>query len=360
MIELLLNLLSEKSPFLNLFSYLTTRTFLSTLTGLLIVLFMGELFISKIRSIQFQQAVGDRGPESHKVKDGTPTMGGLLIIGSVIFSSLLWGDFSNRFLLIALLCLFLFALLGFLDDYKKVKEKNSKGLSSWTKISYQLLFASIISAALYFCVFESFELAYIVPFFKEVSLSLGLFFIPISIFIIVGSSNAVNLTDGLDGLAILPVILITAALGLIAWAAGNTIVSEYLYIPYIDGTGELLVICGALIGAGIGFLWFNAYPAQIFMGDVGSLSMGAFIALIAIIVRHEIVFAVMAMVFIMEALSVILQVSSFKLRKKRIFRMAPIHHHFELMGWKEPKIIVRFWILTFIFVLVGLSLLKIR
>jgi phospho-N-acetylmuramoyl-pentapeptide-transferase len=321
---------------------------------------MGEVFISKIRSIQFQQAVGDRGPESHKVKDGTPTMGGLLIIGSVIFSSLLWGDFSNRFLLIALLCLFLFALLGFLDDYKKVKEKNSKGLSSWTKISYQLLFASIISAALYFCVFESFELAYIVPFFKEVSLSLGLFFIPISIFIIVGSSNAVNLTDGLDGLAILPVILITAALGLIAWAAGNTIVSEYLYIPYIDGTGELLVICGALIGAGIGFLWFNAYPAQIFMGDVGSLSMGAFIALIAIIVRHEIVFAVMAMVFIMEALSVILQVSSFKLRKKRIFRMAPIHHHFELMGWKEPKIIVRFWILTFIFVLVGLSLLKIR
>ena len=360
MIELLLNLLSEKSPFLNLFSYLTTRTFLSTLTGLLIVLFMGEFFISKIRSIQFQQAIGDRGPESHKIKDGTPTMGGLLIIGSVIFSSLLWGDFSNRFLLIALLCLFLFALLGFLDDYKKVKEKNSKGLSSWTKISYQILFASIISIALYFYIFESFELTYIVPFFKEVSLSLGLLFIPIAVFIIVGSSNAVNLTDGLDGLAILPVILITAALGLIAWAAGNTIVSDYLYIPYIDGTGELLVICGALIGAGIGFLWFNAYPAQIFMGDVGSLSMGAFIAFIAIVVRHEIVFAVMSMVFIMEAMSVILQVSSFKLRKKRIFRMAPIHHHFELIGWKEPKIIVRFWILTFIFVLVGLSLLKIR
>ena len=360
MIELLLNLLSEKSPFLNLFSYLTTRTFLSTLTGLLIVLFMGEFFISKIRSIQFQQAVGDRGPESHKVKDGTPTMGGLLIIGSVIFSSLLWGDFSNRFLLIALLCLFLFALLGFLDDYKKVKEKNSKGLSSWTKISYQLLFASIISLALYFCIFESFELAYIVPFFKEVSLSLGLFFIPISIFIIVGSSNAVNLTDGLDGLAILPVILITAALGLIAWAAGNTIVSEYLYIPYIDGTGELLVICGALIGAGIGFLWFNAYPAQIFMGDVGSLSMGAFIALIAIIVRHEIVFAVMAMVFIMEALSVILQVSSFKLRKKRIFRMAPIHHHFEKKGWPESTVVIRFWIISIILALIGIATLKLR
>jgi len=360
MIELILNLLTEKSPFLNLFSYLTTRTFLSTLSGLIVVLIMGEFFIDKIRSFQFQQAIGDRGPESHKVKDGTPTMGGLLIIGSVIFSSILWGDLSNRFLWITILCLFLFALIGFLDDFKKVKEKNSAGISSWTKMSYQILFASIISAALYFYIFDGFEMNYIVPFFKEVSISLGLLFIPISIFIIVGSSNAVNLTDGLDGLAILPVILITAALGLIAWAAGNTIVSDYLYIPYIDGTGELLVVCGALIGAGIGFLWFNAYPAQIFMGDVGSLSMGAFIALVAIIVRHEIVFAVMAMVFIMEAMSVILQVSSFKLRKKRIFRMAPIHHHFELMGWKEPKIIVRFWILTFIFVLVGLSLLKIR
>jgi phospho-N-acetylmuramoyl-pentapeptide-transferase len=287
-------------------------------------------------------------------------MGGVLIIGSVIFSSILWGDFSNRFLLVSLLCLFLFALLGFADDYKKVTEKNSKGISSWTKISFQFLFSLIISAMLYFYVFDLNELNYIVPFFKEVSFSLGILFIPISIFIIVGSSNAVNLTDGLDGLAILPVILITSALGLIAWSAGNSIVSEYLYIPYLQGTGELLVICGALVGAGIGFLWFNAYPAQIFMGDVGSLSMGAFIALVAIIVRHEIVFAVMSMVFIMEAMSVILQVSSFKMRKKRIFKMAPIHHHFELLGWKEPKIIVRFWILTFIFVLVGLSLLKIR
>ena len=360
MIEFLLNLFLEKSPFLNLFSYLSTRTFLSTLSGLLIVVLFGEFFIQKIRSFQFQQTIGDRGPDSHKVKDGTPTMGGVLIIGSVVFSSILWGDFSNRFLLVALLCLFLFALLGFADDFKKVTEKNSKGISSWTKISFQFLFSLIISAVLYFYVFDLDELNYIVPFFKDVSISLGILFIPVSIFIIVGSSNAVNLTDGLDGLAILPVILITSALGLIAWAAGNTIVSDYLYIPYVQGTGELLVICGALIGAGIGFLWFNAYPAQIFMGDVGSLSMGAFIALVAIIVRHEIVFAVMSMVFIMEALSVILQVSSFKIRKKRIFKMAPIHHHFELLGWKEPKIIVRFWILTFIFVLVGLSLLKIR
>ena len=360
MIEFLLNLFLEKSPFLNLFSYLSTRTFLSTLSGLLIVLLFGEFFIKKIRSFQFQQVIGDRGPDSHKAKDGTPTMGGLLIIGSVIFSSILWGDFSNRFLVVSLLCLFLFALLGFADDFKKVTENNSKGISSWTKITFQLLFSLIISAVLYMYIFDSNELNYIVPFFKDISISIGILFIPVSIFIIVGSSNAVNLTDGLDGLAILPVILITAALGLIAWSAGNTIVSDYLYIPYVQGTGELLVICGALIGAGIGFLWFNTYPAQIFMGDVGSLSMGAFIALVAIIVRHEIVFAVMSMVFIMEALSVILQVSSYKIRKKRIFKMAPIHHHFELLGWKEPKIIVRFWILTFIFVLVGLSLLKIR
>ncbi len=360
MIELILSLFSEKSPFLNLFSYLSTRTFLSTLSGLLIVLLFGEFFIKQIRLFQFQQVIGDRGPDSHKVKDGTPTMGGVLIIGSVIFSSLIWGNFSNRFLMLSLLCLFLFALLGFADDYKKVKKKNSKGISSWTKIFFQFLFSLIIISGLYFYVLDSTEQNYIVPFFKDVSISLGILFIPISIFIIIGSSNAVNLTDGLDGLAILPVILITSALGIIAWASGNIIVSEYLYIPYVEGTGELLVICGALVGAGIGFLWFNAYPAQIFMGDVGSLSMGAFIAFVAIIVRHEIVFAVMSMVFIMEAMSVILQVSSFKIRKKRIFKMAPIHHHFELLGWKEPKIIVRFWILTFIFVLVGLSLLKIR
>ena len=233
MIELLLNLFFEKSPFLNLFSYLSTRTFLSTLSGLLIVLIFGDFFIQKIRSFQFQQAIGDRGPESHKVKDGTPTMGGLLIIGSVLFSSVLWGDFSNRFLIVSLLCLFLFAMLGFADDYKKVTEKNSKRISSSTKISFQCLFSLIISFVLFFYVFDSTELNYIVPFFKDVSISLGILFVPISIFIIVGSSNAVNLTDCLDGLAILPVILITSALGLIAWSAGNIIVSEYLYIPYI-------------------------------------------------------------------------------------------------------------------------------
>ena len=360
MIDLLLNLLPEKSNFLNLFSYLTTRTILATLTGLMMVLFLGETFIKKIRLLQFQQSIGDRGPDSHKSKDGTPTMGGLLIIGSVILSGFLWGDLANKYLLLSIFCLFMFALIGFADDYNKIKHKNQEGISGKSKIFWQFICACIISVVLYTTAENKIETSYIVPFFKDVVLDFGIWFIFISIFIIIGSSNAVNLTDGLDGLAILPVIIITSALGIIAWASGNIIAAEYLYIPHIIGTGELLVLCGAMVGAGIGFLWFNTYPAQIFMGDVGSLSMGAFIALIAIIVRHEIVFAVMAMVFVMEAMSVILQVTSFKLRKKRIFRMAPIHHHFELMGWKEPKIIVRFWILTFIFVLIGLSLLKIR
>ncbi len=360
MIELILNFFPEKSNFFNLFSYLTTRTILATLSGLMIVIFFGDFFIKKIRSLQFNQSITDRGPESHKVKDGTPTMGGLLVIGTVIFSAILWGDLSNKYILISLFCLLSFGLIGFIDDFKKIKEKDSKGLSSQTKIFYQFLAAAAISIALFMSSAQEVEYSYIVPFFKDILINFGFWFVFISIFIIVGSSNAVNLTDGLDGLAILPVIIITAALGVIAWASGNTIAAEYLYIPFIDGTGELLVICGAMVGAGIGFLWYNTYPAQIFMGDVGSLSMGAFIALVAIIVRHEIVFAVMSMVFIMEAVSVILQVSSFKLRKKRIFKMAPIHHHFELIGWKEPKIIVRFWILTFIFVLLGLSLLKIR
>ena len=360
MIDLLLNLLPEKSNFLNLFSYLTTRTILATLTGLMMVLFLGETFIKKIRLLQFQQSIGDRGPDSHKSKDGTPTMGGLLIIGSVVLSGFLWGDLTNKYLLLSIFCLFMFALIGFADDYNKIKHKNQEGISGKSKIFWQFICACIISVVLYTTAENKIETSYIVPFFKDVVLDFGIWFIFISVFIIIGSSNAVNLTDGLDGLAILPVIIITSALGIIAWASGNIIAAEYLYIPHIIGTGELLVLCGAMVGAGIGFLWFNTYPAQIFMGDVGSLSMGAFIALIAIIVRHEIVFAVMAMVFVMEAMSVILQVASFKIRKKRIFRMAPIHHHFELMGWKEPKIIVRFWILTFIFVLIGLSLLKIR
>lgn len=360
MVEYFLSLSPETSGILNIFSYLSTRTIISTLTGLLLVLLFGDKFIQLIKKFQFNQNFDGRAPQAHKKKDGTPTMGGVLIIGSVVFSGLIWGDLSNKYLLLGLFCLSSFAVIGFIDDYKKIFSLDSKGLSSSTKIFYQIIVAFFISISLFITSDVSTDLSYIVPFFKNVSIDLGIGFIFISVFIIVGSSNAVNLTDGLDGLAILPVIIITAALGIIAWAAGNIIAADYLYIPYLVSTGELLVLCGALIGAGIGFLWFNAYPAQVFMGDIGSLSMGAFIAFVAIVVRHEIVFAVMSAVFVMEALSVILQVGSFKIRKKRVFKMAPIHHHFELSGWKEPKIIVRFWIITFIFVLIGLSLLKIR
>jgi phospho-N-acetylmuramoyl-pentapeptide-transferase len=360
MIEYLLDFFPARDGIFNVLTYLSSRTIISTLTGLFVVLFFGDRFISLIKSIQFNQSFDGRAPEAHRHKDGTPTMGGLLIVGSVILSGLLWGDLSNKYILLGMFCLISFAGIGLVDDYKKITDPGSKGLSSTTKIFYQIVFSSIIALTLYMSATVANETIYIVPFFKDVILDFGIVFVLISIFIIVGSSNAVNLTDGLDGLAILPVIIITIALGIIAWAAGNTIAADYLYIPYLETTGELLVLCGALAGAGIGFLWFNSYPAQIFMGDVGSLSMGAFIAFVAIVVRHEIVFAVMSAVFIMEAMSVILQVSSFKLRKKRIFKMAPIHHHFELSGWKEPKIIVRFWILTFIFVLIGLSLLKIR
>ena len=360
MVEYILNLISEKSGALNVLTYLSSRTISSTLTGLLIVLLFGDKFIQIIKKFQFNQNFDGRAPESHKKKDGTPTMGGILIIGRVVLSGLIWGDLSNKYLLLGLACLVGFAIIGFIDDYKKIFSLDSTGLSSTTKIFYQAMVALVVSVILFASSTSPQELEYIVPFFKNISIELGVGFVFLSVFILVGSSNAVNLTDGLDGLAILPVIIITAALGIIAWAAGNVIAAEYLYIPYLATTGELLVLCGALIGAGIGFLWFNAYPAQIFMGDIGSLSMGAFIAFVAIVVRHEIVFAVMSAVFIMEALSVILQVGSFKIRKKRVFKMAPIHHHFELSGWKEPKIIVRFWIITFIFVLIGLSLLKIR
>ena len=335
MVELLVSFLFDEISFFNLFSYLSTRTILSTLTSLLLVLIFGEGFIRLISSFQFNQTFDGRAPERHMVKHGTPTMGGILIVSSVLSSGILWGNLFDKYLILGLICIVGFAIIGFIDDYKKVKIESSKGLSSIEKIFFQSILAGIISISLFMLAVDKNELIYIVPFFKNIALDL-------------------------DGLAILPVILIDSALGIIAWAAGNVIASDYLYIPYVEGTGELLVLCGALIGAGIGFLWFNTYPAQIFMGDVGSLSMGAFIAYIAIVVRHEIVFAVMSAVFVMEALSVIIQVGSFKIRKKRVFKMAPIHHHFELSGWKEPKIIVRFWILTFIFVLVGLSLLKIR
>ena len=340
--------------------YITVRGIFSVLTALGVSLLIGPAMIRRLNYHQIGQVVRDDGPETHFSKAGTPTMGGALILVSIAMSTLLWSDLSNHYVWVVLLVTLSVGAVGWVDDYRKVFEKNTAGLAPRWKLFWQFLVAITASLILYNTALSSVETAYILPFFKEVAVDTGFFYVVISSLMIVFFSNAVNLTDGLDGLAILPTVMVGGALGVIAYLAGHSEFSAYLNIPNVLGSGEIVIFAGALVGAGMGFLWFNTYPAQIFMGDVGSLSMGAFIALVAIIVRHEIVFAVMSMVFIMEALSVILQVSSFKIRKKRIFKMAPIHHHFELLGWKEPKIIVRFWILTFIFVLVGLSLLKIR
>jgi phospho-N-acetylmuramoyl-pentapeptide-transferase len=280
---------------------------------------------------------------------------------SLVISTLLWADLSNRYIWVVLFVTISFGFVGFLDDFMKIKSKSSDGLSSKQKIILQTLFAFIATTFLYFSAETSPETAFIVPFYKDLLISMSPFlFIFLGSFVVVGSSNAVNLTDGLDGLAILPTILIAGALGLIAYGMGNILIADYLYLPHLEISGELVVFCGALIGSGIGFLWYNTYPAQIFMGDVGSLTLGAILGTIAVILRHELVFAIMAGVFVMETLSVAIQVISFKLRGKRVFLMAPIHHHFELKGWEEPKIIVRFWIITIILILVALATLKIR
>lgn len=360
MLDFFLSYLPEKSSFLNLFSYLSTRTILSTLSALMIVLFFGDKFIEFIRSIQFKQKIDDRGPKSHKVKDGTPTMGGLLIIGSVLLSGLLWGDLQNKYLLISLFTIFSFGLIGFFDDYRKVKSLDSKGLSMVTKIFFQVIFAFIASSLLYYSANSTAETNYIVPFFKTVSLDLGIFFIFISVFILVGSSNAVNLTDGLDGLAIVPIMIVALTFALICYLAGNIIYSEYLYINYLPGAGELAVLCAAIIGAALGFLWYNAPPAMVFMGDTGSLALGGAIGSISILIKQELVLAIVGGIFVAEAVSVILQVGSYKLTGKRIFKMAPLHHHFEQKGVPESQIVIRFWIVAVILALIGLATLKIR
>mgnify|MGYP003311256367 CR=1 FL=1 len=356
----ILEYLAESFGPLRIFNYFTFRAILATLTSLVFILFFGKTFIRFIAKQKYGQIIRDEGPQSHLEKKGTPTMGGLLILFSIVFSCLCWGDLSNKYLLVSMAVTFLFGVIGLIDDYLKLRYSNSKGLSGRSRLLWEILVALSASSLIYYFATSAEETTLFLPFFKDFALQLGIWFILFSALVLVATANAVNLTDGLDGLAIMPSVMVAAGMGIIAYISGNAILSDYLNVPYLFYSTEIVIFCGALVGAGIGFLWFNTYPAQIFMGDVGSLSMGAFIALVAIIVRHEIVFAVMAMVFIMEAMSVILQVTSFKLRKKRIFRMAPIHHHFELMGWKEPKIIVRFWILTFIFVLIGLSLLKIR
>lgn len=361
MFEYLGTVLVDIDPGFDVLRYLTVRTLGGTVTGLLISILLGPVIIKSLKSIQFQQHVRVDGPESHYKKSGTPTMGGLLILSSLVISTLLWADLSNRYIWVVLFVTVFFALIGFLDDFLKIKNRSSDGLSSKQKLLLQMLVSFITMYYLFYSAEVIAEKSFIVPFFKDLIIPMSAFvFISTGMFVLVGSSNAVNLTDGLDGLAILPSVLIAGALGLIAYSMGNQIIADYLYLPHLKLSGELIVFCGALIGSGIGFLWYNTYPAQIFMGDVGSLTLGAILGILAVILRHELVFAIMAGVFVIETLSVAIQVISYKTRGKRVFLMAPIHHHYELKGWPEPKIIVRFWIVTLVLILIALATLKLR
>ena len=356
----LLDYLAESYGPFRVFNYLTFRAILSTLTALVFCLLFGHPIINYLKKQNYGQVIRSVGPETHLEKGGTPTMGGILILGAIIFSCLCWGDLESKFLWILLFIISSFGAIGFLDDYLKLKNQSSDGLSGKSKLFWQFSFALLAVLILYFSAETSQETSLILPFFKEFSFQLGIWFIFLSLFVIVGTSNAVNLTDGLDGLAIMPSVMVAGGLGIVAYMSGNIILSDYLNIPYLPNSGEILIVCGALIGAGIGFLWFNTYPAQIFMGDVGSLSLGAAIGTIAVMIRQEVILAIMGGVFVMETLSVIIQVLSFKLRGKRVFKMSPIHHHFELSGWAEPKIIVRFWIITLILVLFALATFRLR
>ena len=344
----------------NVFHYLTLRAILGTLSALMISLWIGPSMIRRLSTYKIGQNVRDDGPESHLSKSGTPTMGGSLILVAVAISTLLWSDLNNRQVWVALLVTLLFGAIGFIDDYKKLTEGSSKGLSAKTKYFWQTIFGLGAAIFIYQTAQQSIETTLIVPFFKDVMIPLGIWFVALAYLVIVGSSNSVNLTDGLDGLAILPTVMVAGALGIFAYATGHLNFSSYLGIPYIAGVGELVVFCGALVGAGLGFLWFNTYPAQVFMGDVGALALGAALGVVAVLVRQELVLLIMGGVFVMETVSVILQVASYKLTGRRIFRMAPLHHHFELKGWPEPRVIVRFWIITVVLVLIGLASLKIR
>ncbi len=340
--------------------YITVRGIFSILTALGVSLIIGPTMIRRLNYHQIGQVVREDGPETHFSKAGTPTMGGALILVSIAMSTLLWSDLTNHYVWIILLVTILFGTVGWVDDYRKVFEQDPAGLSPRWKYFWQSVIGLTAAIVLYYTAPSSVEIQYIVPFFKDVAIDLGIFYVVISYFVIVGFSNAVNLTDGLDGLAILPTVMVGGALGIISYLAGHSEFSAYLNIPNVVGSGEIVIFAGALVGAGMGFLWFNTYPAQIFMGDVGALALGAALGVMAIVSRHEIVLFIMGGVFVMETVSVILQVASFKLTGKRIFRMAPLHHHFELKGWPEPRVIVRFWIITVMLVLFGLATLKLR
>jgi len=344
----------------NVFSYLTFRAIVSTLTALIISLYFGPKLIKYLQDMQIGQTVRDDGPESHLSKSGTPTMGGILILASIVFSVLLWADLSNVYVQVVLFVVVSFGIIGFVDDYRKVIRKDSNGLIARWKYFWQTIAGLGTAIFLYSIAQTPEETSLVIPFIKDVLPQLGIFYVVMTYFVIVGTSNAVNLTDGLDGLAIVPTIMVAGALGLFAYVTGHANFSDYLNISHIPLTSELVVVCTAIVGAGLGFLWFNTYPAQVFMGDVGSLALGAALGVIAVLVRQELVLFIMGGVFVVETVSVILQVGSYKLRGQRIFRMAPIHHHYELKGWPEPRVIVRFWIISVVLVLIGLATLKLR
>ncbi len=344
----------------NVFNYLTMRAILGALTALVFSFIVGPRMIRRLSVNQLGQPVREEGPETHLLKAGTPTMGGTLILTAIAISTLLWADLENFYVWVVLFVTLSFGVIGYVDDYKKLILQNPAGISARQKLFWQSAAALIAAVALYVTATDEVQTSLLIPYFKNLALPLGMFQVVVTYFFIVGFSNAVNLTDGLDGLAIMPTVLVGGALGVFAYVTGNVNFAGYLDIPYVAGTGEVLVFCAALAGAGLGFLWFNTYPAQVFMGDIGALALGAALGAVAVVVRQEIVLAIMGGVFVVETLSVMIQVASFKLTGKRVFRMAPLHHHFELKGWAEPKVIVRFWIITVILVLIGLASLKIR
>jgi len=360
MLLFLADLLAEHFSGFNLFRYLTVRGIMGILTALAISLLIGPKLIRKLQVKQIGQSVRQDGPQSHLSKAGTPTMGGGLILLAIMFSTLLWSDLTNPYVWVTLGVTAVFGAVGWVDDWRKVVEKDSRGLPARWKYFWQSVGGIAAAIALYILADDPVETNLLIPYLKDTALPLGILFIPFVYFVIVGTSNAVNLTDGLDGLAIMPTVMVAGALAVFAYLSGHVNFSNYLDIPYVAGSGELIIFLGSIIGAGLGFLWFNTYPAQVFMGDVGALALGAALGVVAVIVRQELVLFIMGGIFVLETVSVILQVGSFKLTGRRIFRMAPIHHHFELKGWPEPRVIVRFWIISFILVLIGLASLKIR
>ena len=352
--------ISREYTFLNVFRYVTFRSICSALTSIGLFFVLAPAMIRKLSYLGIGQNVRDDGPKSHLQKDGTPTMGGIIVLGVVIITTLLWANLDNRYIWMLIFTILSFGLIGWIDDYSKLVRNNAKGLSARNKFLLQSLAGMSVAAFLYWTATTPAETELLLPFFKNVAVPLGWGYLLLAYLVIVGSSNAVNLTDGLDGLAIMPVVMVSGALAIFAYAAGHFNFAAYLGIPFISGASEVAIFCSALVGAGLGFLWFNAYPAQVFLGDVGALSMGAAIGLIAVIVRQEIVLLIMGGVFVMETVSVMIQVVSYKLTGRRVFKMAPLHHHFELMGWPEPRVIVRFWIISLILILIGLATLKIR